>query len=176
MIFVSAGHHQEKKGACCEDFCEHDEAKIWASFLDHYLGDNSLMVPSGTLKHKVNFINKYASANDIAVEIHFNAAVDSDGNNVGKGSETLYYPGSVKGKELAKQVQSVLASIFQPDRGAKEGWYRMNPSFGADYFLQRTLCAALILEPDFIHRKEVIQSHRDAACKKLAEALNALDG
>jgi hypothetical protein len=175
MILISAGHHPDKKGACFGDFCEHDEAKIWVSFIAHHLGHTGMVVPTGTLKNKVQFINDMAVQNDIAVEIHFNAAVNSKGENVGRGSETLYYPTSTRGRQIAEKIQSRLGAIYTPDRGAKEGWYRMNRAFGPDYFLQRTKCAAVIVEPDFIHRKEIIQSHRDEACKTLAEVLHEIN-
>lgn len=187
MIHVSAGHHPYAKGACYKKFCEFDEAKIWQALICHYLGSLAMAVPVGVLKEKVAFINAEPKV-DIAVEIHFNAAarwVDRNGDGIhdpdedvyfGRGSETLYYPSSESGKQAAITMQKYLSEVFEPDRGAKEGWYKMNPDNGPDYFLARTKCTALIIEPEFIHRKELIQSQRVNACNTIAEALKAIVG
>ena len=160
MIFVSAGHYPSKPGASYERFVEHDEAMIWASLLVHDIGRDAVLVPTGILKDKVAFINERTLEGDIALEIHFNAALNKEGVNVGRGSETLYYPGSEAGKSLAELCQKVLAVFFPPDRGAKEGWYRMNPNNGPDFFLAKTKCPAVILEPEFVHHAELIREKR----------------
>ena len=174
MIFISAGHYPSQPGAKFERFVEHDEAMIWATMLVSELADrgrNVALVPTGVLKEKVNFINSRIMNGDVAIEIHFNAARNADNEPVGRGSETLYYPGSTNGKTLAEKCQSVLAEFFEPDRGVKEGWYRMNPDNGPDFFLAKTKCPAVILEPEFVHRADRIHEHRDAVVKALAEAL-----
>jgi N-acetylmuramoyl-L-alanine amidase len=171
MIFISAGHYPAKPGAKYERFIEHDEAVIWAQLLVDQLGDDATLVPTGVLKEKVAYINTRTLQGDIAVEIHFNAAVDEDGNNVGRGSETLYYPDSTKGKALAKVCQKVLAEHFAPDRGIKEGWYRMQKKYGPDFFLAKTMCPAVILEPEFVHRHHLIEEHREDAVTDLGIAL-----
>lgn len=170
MIFVSAGHYPSKPGAKWERFIEHDEAVIWADDLCDCLA-SALRVPSGILRHKVDFINERVMNGDVAIEIHFNAARDADGKPVGRGCETLYYPGSVRGKELAETCQEAMSAVFEPDRGVKEGWYRMNPDNGPDFFLAKTKCPAVILEPEFVHRSELIIANRNEAIEKLANAL-----
>jgi hypothetical protein len=137
--------------------------------------DNAMLVPTGILKNKVNFINGRIMNGDVAIEIHFNAARDVDNNPVGHGCETLYYPGSVRGKLLAEKCQEALSSIYLPDRGVKEGWYRMNPDNGPDFFLAKTKCAAVIIEPEFVHRSEIITSVRDEAIVSLAAALKGFE-
>lgn len=171
MIFVSAGHYPAAPGARYGRFIEHDEAVIWAELLVEELGGSGILVPTGFLREKVDFINRRIMNGDIAIEIHFNAAKDSSGKNVGRGSETLYYPGSVKGKLLAETCQSVLATYFLPDRGVKEGWYRMDPERGPDFFLAKTKCPAVIVEPEFVHRNDLIDASRDICVKKLANFL-----
>ena len=174
MIYISAGHHHEKRGACYKGFCEHEEAKVWQSLLANMLGHDGMVVPCGILRHKVKFINERASRQDIAIEIHFNSAVNNNGEHIGKGSETLYYPNSERGYQLAQLVQDELGIIYNPDRGAKEGYYRMDKSRGVDFFLERTICTALIIEPDFIHRKNIIQSKRAEGCKSIVNALRGM--
>jgi N-acetylmuramoyl-L-alanine amidase len=169
MIFVSAGHYPSKPGATYHGFAEYDEAAIWAEAIVELLGDEAMLVPTGFLGHKVGFIN--AREPTLAMEIHFNAATDADGNNVGRGCETLYYPGSIKGERLAEIVHGALTPVFEPDRGIKEGWYRMDEKNGPDYFLAKTSCPAIIIEPEFIHRKDIIQDNRLVACELLATAL-----
>ena len=171
MIFVSAGHYPSAPGATFERFIEHDEAAVWASALDEKLGTDSILVPATVLKEKTKFINARLVNGDVALEIHFNAAVDADGKNVGRGCETLYYPESEKGLELAEICQKVLAENFPPDRGTKEGWYKMDKSRGADFFLAKTGCPAVILEPEFVHRNDLISANRDNTIDGLATAL-----
>jgi N-acetylmuramoyl-L-alanine amidase len=171
MIFVSAGHHASKPGASYKGFCEFDEAVVWADLMIDKLGAFGIRVPSGFLRDKVDFINARNPVDSVAIEIHFNAAVDSNGNNIGRGCETLYFPGSESGKKIATTVNDALAEVFPPNRGVKEGWYRMNKKNGPDFFLARTKCPAIIIEPDFIHRKDIIQNGREEACQKMVDAL-----
>lgn len=176
MIFISAGHHPASPGAKFSDratgveYVEHDEAKIWASLIAHHLGSAAIVVPTGHLRSKVAFINERAEPRSLAIEVHFNAAV-LDGVNVGKGSETLYYPGSTAGEALAEAVQDVLAIHFPPSRGIREGWYRENRQNGPDFFLAHTKPPAVILEPEFIHRLGLARERREVVCKSLATAL-----
>ena len=174
MIFISAGHYPSHPGAKWERFIEHDEAVIWADAICEQL-DNSMRVPTGVLKSKTTFINERVMNNDIAIEIHFNAARDSNDNPIGKGCETLYYPGSDTGKALASLCQAVLAPLFPPDRGIKEGWYRMDKSKGADFFLAKTKCPAVIIEPEFVHRSDIIEDKRVEAVLSLTEAFKEYD-
>ena len=176
MIFISAGHYPSAPGAKWERFVEHDEAVFWAAMLVGRIGiKRSMLVPTGVLKTKVDFINERIMNGDIAVEIHFNAARDKNNNPVGKGCETLYYPGSEKGLAIAEAIQQVLSTIFPPNRGAKEGWYRMDPSRGADFFLAKTKCPSIIVEPEFVHRSEIIQEKREDAVAAMSTILMELD-
>jgi len=163
MIFISAGHHPGSPGATCDRFIEHDEAMLWAEKMVHDLGDdNGHLVPAGTLQSKVNYINTRIMSGDITIEIHFNSAI-ANGKHVGRGCETLYYPGSESGKHIATQCQEALTLVFPPSRGVKEGWYRMDPERGPDFFLARTKCPAVIIEPEFVHHSEKIMENRDMA-------------
>ncbi len=170
MIFISAGHHPAAPGAKFERFIEHDEALIWADLMNIKLGIDSTLVPADTLQHKVDYINSRLMDGDIAIEIHFNSAV-VDGKHVGRGCETLYYPGSELGLHIATLCQEALELCFPPSRGVKEGWYKMDKSRGADFFLARTKCPAVILEPEFVHHTALIQDNRDMAIGLLVDNL-----
>lgn len=172
MILISAGHHPYRKGASFEGFYEHDEAMFWAVAIVNGLGSKAMLVPPGLLKNKVAFINDREV--ELAIEIHFNSAKDINGNRVGKGSETLYYPGNEKGRRAALTMQARLAPIFAPDRGAKEGWYQMNKDKGPDYFLAKTNCTALIVEPEFIHHKDFIVANRQKGCDVIVQSLTEI--
>lgn len=183
MILISAGHHPNKAGACFEDFCEFDEAARWVKLIVENIGEKALLVPFGVLKNKVAFINERAK-NSIAVEIHFNSAkiwedLDKDGivdpgemKNVGRGALTLHYPKSKKGISLATEIQSTISPLYGTHwNGVMEGYYRMNPKYGVDYFLAKTHCPSVIIEPEFIHHKDLIQEHREVACFNIAQTL-----
>ena len=182
MILISAGHHEGAQGASWNGYTEWPEARRWRDNLAQYLGeDQAIPVPSGLLKDKVEFIN--ASPATCAIEIHFNAAKNSNGEPVGRGCETLYYPGSIKGRELARTVHTPLTKMFHPNRGLKEGWYRMDVPNQVDYhgdvegdekidyFLQATHCPAVIIEPEFIHHMPQIERLRTVSCAKMADEL-----
>lgn len=179
MIIIFAGHHPAAPGASYNGFAEHDEAVRWIELISAFL-DATIVIkgPVGALTMKTNYVNKRKPR--IAMDLHFNSAVDGDGNRVGRGSETLYYPRSKDGEHVARFVQEHLCKVCPPDRGVKEGYYRMDPKFGPDWFLARTCCPAIIVEPDFIHRKEEIQQARTAGSEAIAiglrNALNWLEG
>jgi len=186
MILISAGHHKKAKGATFGKFNEYDLAVAWADnivyILNHGGDKRCIRVPNGTLKEKTYFINAVPEKN-IAVEIHFNSAqmwkdqnangVVDDGEmvHVGRGSETLYYAGSKKGKKAAEMMQDALSKVFPPNRGAKEGWYQMNPAKGMDYFLAKTNCVSLIIEPEFIDNIETLIKNMDTGCHAIANGL-----
>lgn len=173
MIFISAGHYPEKPGACFGDFCEHAEAVKWVNEIVGILDTNCMIVPIGTLKQKVEYINNYYAEGvvSICIEIHFNSA-KSDGKHIGKGSECLYMPESQRGAYLAKGIQDALVEgeAFR-DRGIKEGWYRMNRKNGPDYFLSKTKYYAAIIEPEFIQHVKRIEDNREATCGRIAAVL-----
>lgn len=177
MIFISAGHNQKRQGASFNNFTEWTEAMKWRDAIFAILGSSKATpVPPISIYGKVEFINSNMpkDGKHIAVEIHFNSAVNSHGNHVGRGSETLYCPGSVAGKHIAEYVQESIRFVWPPSRGVKEGWYQMNPAKGPDYFLKATHCPAIIVEPEFVHNGDMIVERRDVGCRLLAEALLSL--
>lgn len=181
MILISAGHHEKSKGADYEGVYEYDLTVKWADRIALLLEDRGMRVPNGFLSKKVDFINSKEAT--IAAEIHFNSAKlwkdwNKNGHidegemvNVGRGSETLYYPKSKNGKLAAEIMQEALGRVFKPNRGAKEGYYQMNPAKGADYFLRRTSCTSIIIEPEFIDNTEALNENFDIGCVLIATAL-----
>lgn len=182
MILLSAGHYPAASGACFGDFCEHAEALRWVERTAALIRQHARvdLVPAGALAAKVAHVNSYRHEPvRVACEIHFN----SDPSRKGHGSETLYCPGSVKGRRAAEIVQRALGAVLPPDRGIKEGWYRMDKpghedypgdvegDEKPDYFLSATNPMALIVEPAFIHDREMIELMRAEACEALASAL-----
>ncbi len=167
MIYISVGHHQENPGACFQGFCEFNEAQIWAELINQNLPENeSLIVPSGTLKEKVAYINKRKPL--AAIEIHFNSAPVQ--LNV-RGCETLYYPSSMRGERLAREAQAAMVSVGLHDRGIKPGYYQLNKNKGVDFFLEKTKCTSIIIEPEFIFNKDLLLEKREDVCIKLADSL-----
>jgi N-acetylmuramoyl-L-alanine amidase len=178
-IAVSAGHDPKRRGACSGDVCEHDLTVPWQLTILSYLGDAGLRVPSDApLKQKIVWINEHPDIT-IAAEIHFNAG----GGKKTKGCETLYAPRSVRGKLAAATVQKAMSTFCSPNRGIKEGWYRMDRPGHKDYvgdvegdevvdaFLRSTKPPAIIIEPFFIHELGRIEAHRETVCEVIAAAL-----
>lgn len=185
-ILISAGHYAQRPGAVnAEGISEFPETLVWANLLASNctsFGAVAAIVPSGTLPEKVEFINEYPSPVSMAVEVHFNSS-----SSGGRGSETLYCPRSVKGKRLADITQNVLGALLPPNRGSKEGWYHMdrpdiidfagdvNGDEKPDYFLVRTRCPSIILEPEFIQNYDKIGTSRDIVCEALAHVWSTID-
>lgn len=170
MILISAGHHPFRKGASAGNIYEYDVAIEWAAIIVGMIDTGVTLVPPGLLRNKVAFINKQPGVS-LAVEVHFNSAPDHDGDgDRGNGCETLYCPGSVKGKVAAEIIQRSMAEILPPDRGVKEGWYRMQKGGSPDYFLRFTNCPAVIIEPAFI---EDVASISDplSVCASIAQSI-----
>lgn len=186
-IHISAGHYPAKPGATYEGLSEHDEAVFWVEEIYTAMADSIgsgvsvCKVPTGFLKEKTEFINSHDP--ELALEVHFNSfklwedynkdgIVDDDElKAAGDGCETLYYPGSEKGKRFAEFIQEAMAQVFSPNRGVHEGWFRRDPKRGPNFFLARTRCPSIIIEPEFIDNREVIQTNRGIACDLIASSL-----
>ena len=182
-IALSAGHNPNAKGASNgAGFNEYDEAIKWlARLMELFEGGEyiqAIAVPTGSLRSKINFVNRQKDLK-LALEIHFNSCASTKV----KGSETLFHPGSYRGKQAANLIQRSVASLMPPNRGIKEGWYRMDRPGIKDYagdvpgdetidaFLRDTYCPAVILEPEFIQNKAVIEANRDICCEVIYDAI-----
>lgn len=204
MIFLSAGHYPAKPGASFNGRIEHAEAVRWVNRIAEVIGDACPVgiVPTGPLAiykrdvtgivkgpagrpviigGKIDWINRQHIHTPAAIlaEIHFN----SDPSHAGKGSETLYCPGSQNGRRAAQMIQDAIGGLFSPNRGAKEGWYRMDRPGHSDYIgdiegdevvdalLLDTLPVSVIIEPLFIHETERLDQWWMTGCAAIAEVL-----
>lgn len=178
-VAISAGHYPAAPGAVFGSLTEHAAADEWIVTLKAALesyGMDVFVVPTGLLSRKVGIIN--AEKCDAALEVHFN----SDPGHAGRGSETLYMPGSKLGEHYANCVQNQLGTVAQPSRGVKEGWYRMDRPGHVDFpgdidgdevvdaFLRLTHCPAVIVEPYFIHEPGVLVG-KDDCCAAIARGV-----
>lgn len=90
-----------------------------------------------SLKNRTHFANDNKA--DIVISLHANAAA----NSAAEGIETLYYPTSKKGKDLAQSVQEkMIAASNAVDRGIKK---RDNL-----YVLRKTMMPAILVEMGFL--------------------------
>ena len=173
-IAISAGHYPEKPGAAILDgtVSEYGEtAAIVGQCVKHFTraGHKCYLIGTGLLGDKVGEINDLNV--DAAVEIHLNAA-----NKKVQGCETLFYPGSSSGRALAESVQRYLAdAVGNQNRGAKEGFYRMDPSRGPDYFLEATNCTSIIVEPYFIDAEHGLRADNWTSEKIALAILNGVE-
>lgn len=191
-VAISAGHYPAARGAAYNGTYEYDETVPWQLLLaekvnefkggDRHLYVTGKIIGTGKLPQKVAEINAIKGC-DLAIEIHFNGAADPSVS----GCETLYYPGSEAGLAAAKQIQIPLYTAMRnKNRGIKEGWYKMDRpgvvDFDGDqdgdeqpdYFLAKTDCTSLILEPDFMGQIENIRAKREQACVVICDSIYAL--
>lgn len=190
-FILSAGHNPDKKGARWGDLYEYDVTSKWVPEIARYLrykGHSALEVETGGLGKKVTMANAMANAytDPIAVELHFNAA----GSTYVQGNETIYFPGSVSGKAAAKsyneKFMELAGKYVVKDRGIKEGWYKMDRpgivDFYGDedgdempnYWLRKTACTSLILEPCFMCQIEEIGDNWKEVCWAIGDSLRAI--
>lgn len=168
-IALSAGHTLKAPGATHEGFSEYPETLIWRDLLAFLLerrGYTVHRIEPARSRDKVAEVNALRA--DLFLETHFNG-----GPAQAAGSETLYCPGSVKGESAARAIQKRLAPLFPPDRGVKEGWYRQKVGGKRVYVLDKTNCPAVIVEPEFVHHRDAIQSNADRACEAIAAGIDA---
>lgn len=179
MIAISIGHYRAAPGACWDGLCEFEIAEQWGRLITEELQFRTAvtLIAPGKLPAKVKEINSIRAT--IAMEIHFNAA-----GGRGRGTETLYMPGSAKGKQAAELVQHGMVEVMRTrDRGVKEGWYKMDrPGIKdypgdvegdeqPDYFLRKTNCPAIIIEPEFIHNYYKYEDMVEDTCSVIAGQL-----
>ncbi len=173
-IFVSAGHHPKVKGARFKDeFVEYDEAVPGQDLICNTLKSFGIRVQTGTLRQKVKRINNLIELGGptidtpIAIEIHFNSAKNAKGRHIGTGTETLYR--GHEGEIIANVVQEAMCKAMgTKSRGVKER--------NDLHFLKATICPAIIIEPEFVHRYPIIQHYRKSACLRIAQALFRAQG
>lgn len=141
-IAISVGHKPAHQGASNKGFTEYLESAIIAGLLVNYTG--GYLIGTGTLGYKTAQINNgYIDGKpyEAAVEVHLNAGG-------GRGSETLHFPGSEKGKILATCIEDQMKTQYR-SRGAKPGTWRMEGKVPLA-FLARTNCPSVIVEPFFM--------------------------
>lgn len=189
IVMLSAGHYPAAPGACWPPegqyrFCEHPEAARWVGQIGVLVREQLPVVdvPAVNLEQKLFWMNAYQPPAGhrvaLACEIHFN----SNEQRRGRGAESLYYPGSTRGRRAAEIIQRNLAQLYF-DRGVKEGWYRQDRPGRIDYpgdvegdekalaFMQGVPFPAVIIEPEFIFNQAVIEATRNDACTLIAQAI-----
>ena len=148
-IFLSIGHNPSKQGFARKDgTTEHDTAAQITAYLYQYLyahGHTPILVPTGSLKEKVNFVNEYpVDPDDLLIEIHLNAF-----NGKAQGSEVL---SNASTAVLSAQISESLARALQiKNRGVKPLRYHN----GKPLYISKAKCKVLVIEcffmdtPDF---------------------------
>lgn len=179
-VAISVGHNPRKPGASFKNKTEYSETILMAAFAIQHLqrdGHHAFLIGTGSLKKKVDEINSLGV--DCAVEIHLNKA-----GGVGHGCETLYCPGSIAGESLANDIHAILIEATgNRDRGVKPGWHRMDQpgvedypgdidgDEKKDYFLEKTNCPAVIIEPYFIDTEDKMFSDHPWLAEKIGMAI-----
>ena len=189
IVMLSAGHYPQAPGACWPPvgryrFCEYPEAAQWVGQIGNLVREQLpvVEVPTGPLEGKVEWMNAFTPPAGhrvaLAAEIHFN----SNEQRRGRGAETLYYPGSTRGRRAAEIIQRNLSQLYF-DRGVQEGWFRGDRPGRIDYvgdvegdekilaFLTPPPFPAVIIEPEFIFNQAVIEATRNDACALIAQAI-----
>lgn len=146
MIILDAGHGGKDPGAVGPTgLQEKDVTSLVATSMAGHLreaGRQVLLTRPGpefvSLADRVRIANAAAGA-DALVAIHCNAAHSPEAG----GSETLYYPGSVQGEYLARELQwRLVHTVGLRDRGVKPR--------GDLAVLKRTKMPAALVELAFI--------------------------
>lgn len=151
IIAIGAGHNDKHPGVCVEYegtlIREYDVAKVLEKRVTNVLETYGYVIYnfSGTLQRKVSQINKIKPV--CAIELHFNCCK-------AHGGEILHYP-SDKSTKLAYSIAKYLRPHVSKWRGIKIGYYRCDPNKPILYFLRKTICPAVIIEPAFLDSIDV---------------------
>jgi len=201
-IALCPGHKHSAKGAVNKKYNlnEYDEGSIIVEHMATQLRDlgHNVTVIDGGLTHKVDTIN--SGGFDLAIDYHHNADADHlDPNDYddtrGTGSMVMYCPkaktygepepGSTRRSQANTVSASIASSLGIRDLKGRPGWYWGQNSLSngkptkKDYFLRKTTCPSLILEPGYIDNNKfaktwlVSKRHEElatAAVKALLEA------
>lgn len=143
-VAIAAGHCPPDLGAACQGYFEFKEVVRIAIYVADILHERcicSVMEYYGSLRRKVRDINFLTP--DVAVEIHLNAAHDTSAH----GCEVLHFKNSPSAVNLAQCIQDELVCDVELfDRKIKSDRHLRRYL----YFLRKTRCPAVIVEPLFI--------------------------
>ena len=172
-IFIVTGHNEHKGGASGtykgKRYTEYDIATDWTRQIYNSLAGSYPieLIDNKSLTEKVKEINNNNPL--FAIELHFNSNVNAS------GSETLHFPNSSKGIRLAKLVQEEFnrVDIFQPDRGVKPGYFynEYGEANGIVYFLRKTKCPSVLIEPEFMSNIENIFNYQEEGMSCIENAI-----
>lgn len=144
-IVIDPGHSGPfEPGACAGEYREADISWYIARFLRAELkmrGHEVLLtrakyIDNDDLAFRAEVANRWKA--DLFISIHCNSAERIDA----EGTETYYYPGSNRGKRLARCIQFCMTdAMLTEDRGIKEGDFQV---------LRETICTAVLVECGFL--------------------------
>lgn len=186
VVVLSVAHCKNAPGACWKGLEEYSQSEKWSLAVSTLLSQKGILcrlIYGTSLNDKIQQVNKVEEDIVLAMEIHFNAC----GGCGASGTETLYYPGSTKGKQYAQIFQDHLCQgLSTLDRGIKEGWLKGDEPDKVDYpgdvpgdevmagFLKFTKCTALILEPEFIEQTDKMNQHAVTGPQAIADAVEEI--
>ena len=144
-VVLDPGHSGKfEPGACAGGVTEADLTYLIARFARHELkqrGHEAILtrsreIDNDELAFRAETANQWNA--DLFISIHCNSAVDP----AAEGTETYHFPGSVKGRELARRLQFCMTdAMLTEDRGIKEANFQV---------LRETKCPAALVECGFI--------------------------
>ena len=161
LIVLDAGHGGSDPGAVGENLHEKDVALDISKMLKEELEEAGVTVLM--TRNEDKFISladraKYANeaGADYFISIHINGAKDPQAN----GIETYHHPNSIKGKEIAEQVQDRMIKLLKRrDRGVKTAKFAV---------LRKTAMPAILAEVGFISNPEEQELMKTCTFKYMA--------
>lgn len=164
-VAIAAGHCPPDFGAVSQGYFEFKEVVRIAIYVTDILHERcicSVMEYYGSLRRKVRGINRIMP--DVAVEIHLNAAHDTSAH----GCEVLHFKNSASAINLAQCIQDELVrDVELSDRKIKSDRSLRRYL----YFLRKTRCPAVIIEPLFITNAKDRVLLRNGGHMKLAKEI-----
>ena len=147
-IVLDPGHSGKfEPGACAGGVTEAEIVYVIAKFAKHELkmrGHDVVLtrgreINNDELSFRAEVANEWHA--DLFISIHCNSSVHPEA----EGTETYYFPGSVKGRELARRLQfCVTDAMLTEDRGVKEADFQV---------LRETECPAALVESAFLSNR-----------------------
>lgn len=167
-VFIDAGHGGKDNGATGQGLREKDITLSIAKKVENILLQYQIEVRQSRVKDNyLSLDNRAVMSNKWAADIFISIHVNDASNHSANGIETFSYPGSQKGRELAKAIQNELvdSKLWKSNRGIKTANFAV---------LRQTKATAALVELGFInntHDSNILKTKEDLIAELIANGI-----
>ena len=172
-LFIIAGHSLNDSGAVANGYKESQLTMelrgLIAKHIDSFVWDVHLDNDSKSLAEVIRWVNDNSDANDLVIDLHFNASVHSNAT----GAEVFIHDKTTKANAaLAANLNNIAVKTLDiPNRGVKTEKQSQHTRLG----ILHTKPKAILIEVCFMSNNTDMvkyQRYKEAYAKTLANELN----